>query len=543
VLSEARAGFELTARDAVGNGDTGTNLQEADVDEADVAKTDGQQVVSVAGADLVVTDVSGDQPVMQGRLTLPPRLRSGELLLDGDTAIVVGWTYLRRGGWHGLIWSPEPTTPSRTLIARVDLTDPHSPELVGLDRIEGELMSAREHDGTVRLVVSSAPELPFVTPGRGRGVREALAHNRDVVRSASAQDWLPQTSTLGVRGKTPVYDCAEVTYSSRSSDPGTVSILTLAAGDNQGFAATGIAAEADVVYASSDRLYVASQADDAAWGLVESRVGPEPARDRTQLHAFDTSGTQTSYVASGFVPGTVEDRWSMSEYEGLLRVAAMRGSIWSPRQTVVSVLEESGDRLRLVGHVGGLGRREQIKAVRWFGDMAVVVTFRQVDPLYVLDLADPARPRLSGELKVPGYSGYLHPLGEGMLLGIGQEATLRGVLTRPQAATFDLTEPSKPRQVDTAPLGSNGASAVEEDARAFTYLPGERLAFVPVGGWWGTQSIVPIHVGPTGASLRTADPIQLGRHHDAVRVLPLTDSRVAVVGGGQVLSVLDVSDL
>ena len=122
---------------AVGNGDTGTNLQEADVDESDVAKTDGERVVSVAGGDLVITDVTGDAPVEQGRMTLPPRLRSGELLLEGDTAVVVGWTHLRPGDPARLSWSPAPVQPARTLVARVDLSDPAAPELTRLDRIEG----------------------------------------------------------------------------------------------------------------------------------------------------------------------------------------------------------------------------------------------------------------------------------------------------------------------------------------------------------------------------------------------------------------------
>lgn len=527
--------------DAVGNGDTGTNLQEADVDEADVAKTDGDRVVSVAGSDLVVTDVTGAEPVEQGRLALPPRLRSGELLLQGDTATVLGWTYLRIGPAEGRRWFPAPGGPARTLIARVDLSDPTAPRLVRLDRIEGELVSAREHDGTIRVVVSSTPELPFVTPGRGRSVREALAHNREVVLNAAAQDWLPQSSTLGASGKRPVFGCTEVIHPDRHSGPSTLSVLTLDAAG--GFVATGIAAEADVVYASADRLYVATQPgfETFCCGPVFSDGGRLPARGgtRTHLYAFDTAGTQTSYVASGSVRGTVDDRWSMSEQDGLLRVAAMRGSTWRPQQTVVSVLEQSGDRLNVVGEVGGLGRREQIKAVRWFGDIAVVVTFRQVDPLYILDLADPTRPRLSGELKIPGYSGYLHPLGGDVLLGIGQHGSRGGRLLGPQAATFDLADRSAPTRIDTAPLFRAGSSPVEEDARAFTYLPDLRLAFVPVSGWRvpGTR-VTPVRVQPDGALQRAGEPVVVPGG-GAVRVLPLGGSRVAVVGAGQVVRILD----
>lgn len=540
----AAAPLAASGEDAAGNGDTGTNLQEADVDESDVAKTDGEHVVSVAGGDLVVTDVTGAEPSEQGRLTLPPRLRSGELLLQGDTAVVLGWTYLRAGHNSRRMWVQQPARPARTLVARVDLSDPTAPRLIRLDRIEGELVSSREHDGTVRLVVSSAPELPFVTPGHGRSVREALAVNRRVIRQAAAEDWLPQRSTLGVTSKQPVYECSEVTHPARRSGPNTVTVLTLAGDPTEGFVATGIAAEADVVYASADRLYVAAHPDVDTFccgPVFRSAAGPGERR-RTQVYAFDTTGTQTSYVAAGSVRGTVNNRWSMSEQDGLLRVAAMRGSSWQPQQTVVSVLREEGDRLNAVGEVGGIGRTEQIKAVRWFDDIAVVVTFRQTDPLYVLDLTDPTRPRVSGELKVAGYSGYLHPLGQDLLLGIGQDASGQGRLTGPQAATFDLADRTAPTRVDTADLFDHGTSPVEEDARAFTYLPDFRLAFVPVAGWRvrGTM-VVPLRVQPDGALQRVDEPVVVPHDGATVRVLPLAGSRVAVVGGGQVVRILDAS--
>ncbi len=532
-----------SARDAVGNGDTGTNLQEADVDEADVAKTDGERVVSIAGSDLVVTDVTGTAPVELGRLELPPRLRSGELLLQGDIAVVVGWTYLRTGHDTGRRWMPQPSRAARTLIARVDLSDPSEPMLTRLDRVEGELVSAREHEGIVRVVMTTAPELPFVTPGRGRGVREALAQNRQVIRNAAAQDWLPRRSTLGIRGKQPVFDCTDVTHPRRGSGPSTVSVLTFAAESTEVFAATGLAAEADVVYASAERLYVATHPDVDGFCCfdLDRRPGTRsqpPAR--TQLFAFDTANTQTSYVAAGSVRGSIDDRWSMSEQDGLLRVAAVRGPTWQPRQTVVSVLEESGGRLHVVGKVGGLGRREEIKAVRWFDDLAVLVTFRQVDPLYVLDLTDPRQPRISGELKLPGYSGYLHPLGGDLVLGIGQDGSSRGMLTGPQAATFDLTNRSVPTRVDATSLRDRGSSPVEEDARAFSYLPDSRIAFIPVAGWRvpGTP-VVALRIEPDGALQRLGEPVVVPGGSATVRVLPLSGTRVAVVGNGQVVRVLD----
>ena len=123
-----------------------------------------------------------------------------------------------------------------------------------------------------------------------------------------------------------------------------------------------------------------------------------------------------------------------------------------------------------VGRVGGLGHGERIYAVRYIGDTGFVVTFRQVDPLYTLDLSDPAAPRVAGELKVPGYSAYLHPLGDGLLLGVGQDATEEGRAAGRAAVAVRRLEPVASRSGSTStPSAANSWTAVETDHHAFLW--------------------------------------------------------------------------
>jgi hypothetical protein len=136
-------------------------------------------------------------------------------------------------------------------------------------------------------------------------------------------------------------------------------------------------------------------------------------------------------------------------------------------------LAEDGGRLVETGRVEGLGRTEQIRAVRYFGDIAAVVTFRQTDPLYLLDLS--GRPRVLGELKVPGFSTYLHPVGDDLLLGLGEDATADGRITGMQVSLFDVSDLSAPRLVDRLRLGPGWSPALD-DSRAFTFDPGRRQA-------------------------------------------------------------------
>ena len=145
------------------------------------------------------------------------------------------------------------------------------------------------------------------------------------------------------------------------------------------------------------------------------------------------------------MPGVLLSQWSLSEWEGALRVASTEQPVWwgGPRtesETTVTTLGQRGDALVRLGRVGGLGKGERVYAVRFIGDVGYVVTFRQVDPLYTLDLSAPSQPVVRGELKIRGYSAYLHPVGDDLLLGIGQDADDDGRVVGAQASLFDVSD-------------------------------------------------------------------------------------------------------
>jgi hypothetical protein len=147
--------------------------------------------------------------------------------------------------------------------------------------------------------------------------------------------------------------------------------------------------------------------------------------------------------------------------------------------SAVTVLVQRGDRLISVGRVDGLGRGERIYSVRFIGPAGYVVTFRQTDPLYTLDLSDPGRPRVVGELKITGFSSYLHPAGDGRLIGVGQDADLNGRVQGTQVSLFDISNPAAARRLDTYAL-PGGYSEAEYDPHAFLYWPAEHLLVVPM---------------------------------------------------------------
>ena len=188
-----------------------------------------------------------------------------------------------------------------------------------------------------------------------------------------------------------------------------------------------------MAYLSPDRLVVAASAHarrsaaavvrstaagaEVRTGAPPRRIAPQPD-GRTHLYAFDLGDTSATYVGSGAVDGQVASSWSMDEQDGVLRVAV--GAAYRSTANAVVLLRPESGRLVEVGRIDGLGPDQQIRSMRWLGDTAVMVTFRQVDPFYVLDLADPTRPQVLGALHLPGWSSYLHPVGPHLVLGLGQ---------------------------------------------------------------------------------------------------------------------------
>jgi hypothetical protein len=151
----------------------------------------------------------------------------------------------------------------------------------------------------------------------------------------------------------------------------------------------------------------------------------------------------------------------------------------------VSTLKESGGVLLPLGRVGGIGKGEQIRGVRFLGDDGYVVTFQQTDPLFTIDLSKPNEPRVAGELKLLGYSAYLHPIGDGLLLGIGQDATPAGGPLGTQLSLFDVSDLAHPRRLAEHRIGPSSSSEAEYDHHAFLYWPPTKLAVLPVNFYDG----------------------------------------------------------
>ncbi len=512
------------------SGESGTNVQEVGVDEPDVVKTDGGLLVRIRGGELTTYDVRGGDVERLGDLRIDD-LIGGEVLLVDDMVTAIGHD---RGSEDD---------GGRTRVVTVDVSDPSAPVVVETAVFDARQVVARLHGDTVRLVLSAGlPELDFVQPDGDRGEVSAEEENEELVRATSLEDWLPGVALSG-GDEEPLLDCSDVALPDDDLGLDTVSIVAFDAGEPASFETTALAAGTTIAYASVDHLYLATGGFGMTCCVMVGTGVPEMAAlppltigaqdGTTYVFDFALDDTATTYAASGEVDGVVADRWAMDESGGVLRVAVGPSQRTGNFNSVVTLGRE-GDDLVELGRVDKLGVNETIQSVRWFDGLAIVVTFRQVDPLYAVDLTDAEAPELLGELKIPGFSEYLHPLGTDRLVGIGQGPVGKNGWGA-QAGLFDVTDLTDPRRIDVVSYGSGSWAGAGVDPRQFTWLPEQRTVLTVVSeGTMGRTGYVSVLRLDDGRMHNEMVEVEYGVEVDEVRTVPLPDGRVVLVTGEDV---------
>ena len=490
IAETTRAGAPAKDAPQQGVDYSGTNVQEEGVDEPDIVKTDGNTLYAIANGKLNAVDVTDPKPRLLDTLALNPA-QSHELLLHGDRLLV-----LSRGGYWieplpAIAARIAPWQPAQSVLSEINVSDPKRLRLARTLTLDGAYVAARLVGGSVRIVASSQVPgpLPYIQPKSGtkEDIAAAAKHNRAVVASSRVASWLPTYRIRRAGAKAgkphPLVQCRHVSRPVGFSGLGMLTVLTVDLTKSlEPVDSVSVMTDARIVYASPESLYVSTE----LWADRPSPDKPMTDKDgvQTQIHKFDISSTQrTQYRGSGSVTGYLLSQWSLSEFKGVLRVVSTSSPAWwtggqPESESFLTTLRASGGALVQAGRIGELGKGERVYAVRFVGDTGYVVTFRQIDPLYTVDLANPERPRVLGELKIPGYSAYLHPIGEDLLLGVGQDATEEGRPTGTQLSVFDVSNLRKPTRLHTEHLGL-GWSEAESDHHAFLYWPRTGLVVIP----------------------------------------------------------------
>jgi uncharacterized secreted protein with C-terminal beta-propeller domain len=510
---------------------TGTNTQESDVDEADIFKVDGGWAYALRGSDLVIVEaVKGSGSRVTGGQVVSELSLSGaglEMYVSGDRAAVILRTTQREVKEHFQGAAPSrPSDQAVTKVAFIDISDRSAPHVIREVLVEGEYLGTRRVEDRVYVLAKGLLEGPETS---GEPSEEHwLTDRRAAIQAATLDAWMPYYYTLDYKESGAVEAdksrCAcESTWSSkagRGDDVIAIYSLGLKAGDTK-VETTSIVGDGAMIYASTDGLIVAlnnyasasyqEPGDDLFSILNDWLQGDEGEEEEelddelaapsepvekpvTFIHRFELKADgDVRYQATGQVDGWALNQFSFSEHRGYLRVATeIADNGQGVKETAVFVLKIDDKEkasfltrgaqekyLGLVGEVRGIGTGEDLYAVRFMGDVGYVVTFLQTDPLYTIDLRVPSKPQVRGELMVPGYSTYLHPMEGGYLLAIGRQ--LDGWDDGVKLSLFDVTNLNSPQVVEEHSFGDTSAtSEAIEDHRAFRFLPDRGLLIIPV---------------------------------------------------------------
>jgi hypothetical protein len=477
------------------NAASASNNQVAGVDEADFIKNDDKYVyAAMNGAFRIIEAWPAEtaHEIANVKLDGEPR----KLFVAGDRALVYvarerGTTATVRASLNECTYGYDCDfrgDGTATTILLFDISERAAPKQLHRLDVSASLLAARRIGDAVHTVLVT-PELVFpdvLYPSVGptacpsgmtvaasfeatfTALEEQRAANEALIAETLVDELLPLIQEDGRDVDVSRY-CDSVYGETLRTGSALTTLLSLSLSDAKPAAVTTIVSKPGAVYATPEALYLA----------INERT---PKAFRTIIHKLDLQEDveRTAYAASGQVEGNVLNQFSLDEHKGYLRVATSFGKV--PEQGVhsaLSVLEQRADALELVGKVDDIAPREDIRSVRFDGDRGFIVTFKKTDPLYAFDLSDPARPVITGELKIPGFSTYMHMLDEKHLLTVGYDAEdssgwayFSGVLLQ----LFDVSDMTAPALAHKLVIGTRGSSSQAlTDHLAFT-LFGDKLA-------------------------------------------------------------------
>jgi inhibitor of cysteine peptidase len=450
---------------------SGTNIQVAGVDEADIVKTDGKYIYTISnGAIYLVKASPTNQAEISSKIILEDMTPS-ELFIEGNKLIVFGsGSYSYDGPYYnseggGIAVTKEMYYPYYSGSAKVvvyDIEDKENPEKIKEFEVEGYYSDSRMTDGYVYFIVSQ----PF------------RYYDDRLVMPMVSED----NVTTNITKYTGVYYFPDMPQ----YYGGYTSLISLNLKNNKFSLKTMLSGSADTIYMSQENLYIASRKYDYrvySRGIDLLTPQQEP-KEETIIKKIAVKDGKFELLNTGTIPGTLLNQFSLDEYDEHLRVATTSGDVWSKTsKNNVYILDEE---MEISGKLTGLAPGEKIYSARFMGERCYLVTFKKVDPLFVIDLSDATKPKVLGKLKIPGYSDYLHPYDENHIIGIGKDAeeAREGDFAWYQGlkiSLFDVTDVENPKQIGNYSLGDRGTdSEALTDHKAFLFDKEKNLLVIPV---------------------------------------------------------------
>ena len=422
-----------------------TNTQVQGVDEADIVKNDGRFLYIISNQKrLTIIDTKDMSVAFSQELKAKDEEKTffvREIYLNGDRLVAVGTESEKaeenneKKYYSSFSYSYYYPFNSDAVTAVYDISEKSSPKLLRYITQDGEYLTSRMVGSYLYTVTEYLVNLNGDSDGEKYipKIEEKAISVEDIYVADREKESRTYVVVSG-------YDT--------SDEKGEVSAETVLGSYSE-------------VYCSQSKLYVA---DTEYISSTDKMSG----RHRTNLYVFSLENGKVEFRKSGIVPGMVDNQFSMDENGGFFRIATTDYDY--NEDCDISSLYVLDGELNVIGELFDIAKDEQIKSVRYMGNYAYVVTFRNTDPLFVIDLSKPDSPEMKGELKLPGFSEYLHPIGEGLLVGVGYDGDEESAdFSSVKLSLFDVSDPEKPKEMDTHII-KGAFCEVNSDHKAFMTL-------------------------------------------------------------------------
>jgi len=432
-----------------------TNVQTEGVDEADIVKNDGKYIYLLKGNKIKIVQAYPALAMSEASSTTlgeEGEFYPDQMFLNGDQLIIIGYNF---GGFIPYLQGEKmvPATDAslyseQTIIYTLDISDRTEPKMQRRIAVDGTYNTARKIGDNMYVVLNQYVDYYYVDEENPNGDR-----------------FLPQIQT-GDEEPVNLVECTGIHYLPGHDSPSLTEIISFDLAEvNSEVNSEVILGNPNSVYMSLHNLYVTQRNYDYAhftdWddGLEETN---------SDIFKFELEGPTLDFTSRANVPGYVMNQFSMDEANGYFRIATTTDRNWqtdTPSSNAVYIFDEN---MKQTGSLINLAKGETIYSTRFLGDRLYMVTYKQVDPLFVIDLTDPTQPSVLGELKIPGYSTYLHPYDENHIIGFGEDVLDPDAPADPEnpawrqgfkMALFDVTDPTKPVQQYSESIGDRGTSS------------------------------------------------------------------------------------
>lgn len=446
-----------------------TNIQVQGVDESDIVKTNGTHIYQVVDGKINIIDVeNGKNMKLLKQISYSNTFYPFQLFLHENKLLVLGHSYeeIKKDSSKKDEMKILPVNDSTKAIV-YDITDPNNPKEERSISLEGHMVSSRKIDSKVYLVTNQYPQYW-------------------IMREIDDVDLRPRYSDSNVSEEKIAIDYDNIQYFPDSKE---ANYTMIAAFDleksSQDAKITTYLGSGDQMYMSQENLYLAVQ----DWGIRALSDGVAGA-ENTTIYKFSIDGLKVEFDSSTDLEGRILNQFSMDEHNGYFRVAVTKGNMWDEEKPSANHLFIYDKNLKLVSSIEDLARGERIYSARFMGDRIYIVTFRETDPLFVIDAANPEAPKVLGELKIPGFSNYLHPYDENHLIGFGHHTKSVAskdskeplILTEGvKLSIFDITDMKNPKEMFTEIIGGRGTySPLNYDHKAMLFDKKKKLFAFPI---------------------------------------------------------------